>query len=551
MGNIKVRGKMQRVAIINDKAVRTTWQIIMSYVPGFFAGLFGGMKEMSYICSEKSDITRNITIMKERILMKLVAILMICGATVGLMSCGSDDIPVINDVKTEDVLGTWYTEFDQAGVYGEGESAKPYAKAVLYGSFYEGNSGLFVCLFVDADGKAVDLGDTFLGAGCEYTVAPDGKVDIRLTGNSEAVTLSPKWSMTYRDGQLIGKVLNDVELRMSRITEAQRAKYQEWMRQLGLGNDTGIASTQGNIVDLSTVEYGYYEAHDGDILTGLLDVVANPDHIADCNIVIPDGATITLRNAIIGGEYFIRYSAWSEKPGIICQGNATILLEGENEVVGNYDGLPCIHVKPNCKLTIKAPYVPLAELPKLRVYNGGREGTAIGGGLSNYRDCGNITIERCILNANGDADAPNIGCPEGASCGSIQFLDGCQVESWGGWDNVAVGCGPNGSCGEVFISEGSTVIAHAGHGNSAAIGASEGGTCYRIIAEGNVKAYRYWSTSETLPVSAWLNAYSVFLNRRIDKDIHDYMIADGLNVDRDDIIPAMRRNKNEFIIDYQ
>ena len=488
--------------------------------------------------------------MKERILMMLAAILMICGTTAGLMSCSNDDNPVINNEMSEKVLGTWYTEFDQAGVYGEGESAKPYAKAVLYGTFFEGNTGMFVCLFVDADGKAVDLGDTFLGAGCEYTVAPDGKVDIKLTGDSEAVTLSPKWSMTYRDGQLIGKVLNDVELRMSPITEAQRARYQEWMRQLGLGNDADIASTQVNVVDLSTVEYGNYEAHDGDILTGQLNFDVDPGS-AYCTIVIPNNATITLRDAIIGGEDFIRYAATAEIPAILCLGNATILLEGENEVVGNYDGLPCIYVKPNCKLTIKASInVPLGELPKLTVYNGGREGTAIGGGPSDYRDCGDITVARCKLTANGDDIAPNIGCSGEASCGTIQFLDGCQVEAWCGWDNVAIGCGQNGSCFEVFISEGSTVIAHGGR-NAPAIGASKGGTCYRIIAEGNVKAYRYWSTTETLPVSAWLNASAVFLNRRINKDIHDYMIADGLTVDRDDILPAMKRNKNEFIIDYQ
>ena len=488
--------------------------------------------------------------MKERVLMMLAAILMICGTTVGLMSCTNDDNPVTNNVTSEDLVGTWYAEFDQPGVYGEGESAKPYAKAVLYGTFYDSSSGMFVCLFVDADGKAVDLGDTFLGAGCEYTVSPDGKVDIKLTGESEAVTLSPQWSMTYRDGQLIGKVLNDVELRMSPITEAQRAQYQEWMRQLGLGNDSGPDSPQGNVLDLSTVEYGHYKAHDGDILTGLLNCMPNPDQTADCSIVIPDGATITLHNAIIGGEDFIRYAAWSEKPGILCQGNATILLEGENEVLGNYDGIPAIYVKPNCKLTIKASInVPLGELPKLRVYNGGREGTAIGGGPSDYRDCGDITIARCKLDANGDEFAPNIGCSGEASCGSIQFLDGCWVEAWGGWDNVAIGCGTNGSCKEVIISKDATVIAHAGHGNSPAIGASGGNTCKRIIAEGKVKAYRYWSTSETLPISAWLNAEVVLLSSRIDRNFRDYMIEDGIFVSHGGIIPGFRRNKNEFILE--
>lgn len=226
------------------------------------------------------------------------------------------------------------------------------------------------------------------------------------------------------------------------------------------------------------------------------------------------------------------------------------MLEGVNEVYGNYDGVPCIYVKPNCKLTIKASNnVPRGELPELSVYNGGEGGTAIGGGPWNYRDCGDIIIGRCKLTASGDADAPNIGCSGGASCGSIQFLDGCWVEAWGGWDNVAIGCGTNGSCKEVIISKDATVIAHAGHGNSPAIGASGGNTCKRIIAEGKVKAYRYWSTSETLPISAWLNAEVVLLSSRIDRNFRDYMIEDGIFVSHGGIIPGFRRNKNEFILE--
>ena len=487
-----------------------------------------------------------------RMIRWMMAAILICGTTAGLMSCSNDDNPV-NNIKSEDVVGTWYTEFDQAGVYGEGESAKPYAMAVIYGTLYDDNTGMFVCLFVDADGKAVDLGDTFLGAGCEYTVAPDGKIDIKLTGESEAVTLSPQWSMTYRDGQLIGKVLNDVELRMSPITEAQRAQYQEWMRQLGLGNDTEPDSPQGNVVDLSMNEEGYYEAHDGDILTGLLEYRDWYDYIkVDCSIVIPNGATITLRDATIGGESFCRHSEESNIPGIICRGNATILLEGTNKVYGGYNRLPCIFVKQNCKLTIKASdNVPRGELPVLDVYNQGGDGTAIGGGRSDvpeYYNCGDITIARCKLIAESIGSGPSFGCREGASCGSIQFLDGCQVEAWGRWGNVAIGCGHNGSCKEVIISKDATVIAHAGN-ESSAIGASQGGTCKRIIAEGNVKAYLKQSTSETLPMSAWLSADVVLLNSRIDRDFRDYMVRDGITIKSSGSFPAIKRNKNELILE--
>lgn len=489
--------------------------------------------------------------MKERIIMKLAAILMICGMTAGLMSCSNDDNPV--NVKSEDILGTWYAEFDQAGVYGEGESAKAYAKAEFYGSFYEGNDGLFVCLFIDADGNAIDLGDTFLGAGCKYTVMPNGKVNIRLTGSSAAVTLNPQWTMTYRDGQLIGKVRDEGEIKMSRITEEQRAQYQEWMRQLGLGNDSDHASPQDNVVDLSTVEEGYYEAHDGDILTGLLEHYDWPDYTVTCNIEIPNNATITLRDATIGGEYFVRHAEESYIPGIICRGNATILLEGVNHVFGNYYRQPCISVKQNCKLTIKASNnVPKGELPVLEVYNGGEDGTAIGGSRSDapeYHKCGDITIARCKLKAEGIGGGPNIGCREGGSCGSIQFLDGCYVEAWGGWGNVAIGCGHNASCAEVLVAKGATVIARAGN-DAPAIGASHSSsTCSRIVAEGTVKAYRKQSTTEKLPVSAWLDADVVNLSTHYTRDIRNVMLEDGAAYTSGGLTPGFRRNKNEFFVD--
>jgi hypothetical protein len=55
---------------------------------GFFVGIFGGMKDILYICSEITGITKKrITIMKERFRMMRVAILMICGMTAGLTSC--------------------------------------------------------------------------------------------------------------------------------------------------------------------------------------------------------------------------------------------------------------------------------------------------------------------------------------------------------------------------------------------------------------------------------------------------------------------------------
>ena len=125
--------------------------------------------------------------MKKQLLcsMKVVAALLLTlTIAAGFSACTKEDNPV-NNVTKADVAGNWYAEYDYAGVAGEGENAKAFAKVVLYGALHEDGNGMWMCLLVDADGKAVDLGDIFLGAGCEYTVSNDGRMDVKLTGSSD------------------------------------------------------------------------------------------------------------------------------------------------------------------------------------------------------------------------------------------------------------------------------------------------------------------------------------------------------------------------------
>lgn len=467
----------------------------------------------------------------------------------GLSSCKSDgDDSVMKDVKPQDIIGSWYTEYDKAGVYGEGEKARDFAKVVLYGSLYEGNTGVWVCLLVDADGKAVDLEDEFLGAGCDYTISNDGKINFKLTGNSSAVTLIPQWTMTYQGGQLVGKVRDDMECRLSRITEAQEVKFQNWMRQLGLGYDDTPDTPEGtNLVDLSTITDGHYTANDGDILTGQLSHANyDGDHEADCTVTIPDGATITLRDATIGGQRFLEQNYWASVPAINCQGSATIYLEGTNEVSGNYEDTPCIYVKPYSTLTITSREVTSF----LKVNNEGRDGSAIGGGTRSgqYPECGNIVIRRCKVEASSLNAGIPIGCAEGGKCGDIYFEDGCEVYARNNYNGVSIGTYNGGTCGEIFILENSKVTAFGGWGGAPAIGASGNGRCKRIVTSGTVMANIENTSKDPLPINAWINADVIQLNRRLNKDFNGYMIKDGLSSKRDGLIPPMKRNGSEFII---
>ncbi len=147
--------------------------------------------------------------------------------------------------------------------------------------------------------------------------------------------------------------------------------------------DTAItASAQGTNVDLSTLTGGY-TAQDGDVLTG------STSH----TVTIADNAKITLSNATING-------------GIICDGSATISVEGSNNVTGLVYHAGIRVGAPDTTLTINGNGVLNAT--------GGNQGAGIG--LDSSYDSntsqsgGNIVIEGGTINATGVAQAAGIGC---------------------------------------------------------------------------------------------------------------------------------------------
>ena len=115
-----------------------------------------------------------------------------------------------------------------------------------------------------------------------------------------------------------------------------------------LNDDTGDydtneegRGTSGATVDLSTLSANY-TAQDGEILTGALR--------ANVKISIADGATVTISDVTISGENSISYN-WA---GLNCSGDATIILEGSNDIKGFYSKYPGIYVS-------KGELLPLIE----------------------------------------------------------------------------------------------------------------------------------------------------------------------------------------------
>lgn len=120
-------------------------------------------------------------------------------------------------------------------------------------------------------------------------------------------------------------------------------------------------------------------------------------------VVIRDGATVTLRSVKKrGGE--------ESNPGIECEGDATIILCGDNYVTGDLNGVG-IYVPKDKTLTIRGSGSLTAT--------GGDDGHYPGIGGGEGQDCGNIVISdevrQVIANGNPFCIGPSSGC----RCGTI------------------------------------------------------------------------------------------------------------------------------------
>lgn len=152
------------------------------------------------------------------------------------------------------------------------------------------------------------------------------------------------------------------------------------------GQFYSITVKMNRLVDLSKRSY-IFEAQDGDVLMGELPV--------GYGVEIPNGATVTLRDASINGN---------GRPGITCNGDATIILEGSNTVTGS-DGQPGIYVPESFTLTIKGSGSLRAEGSTYE-YGGNKQG---GAGIGGRPGGGNVIIEGGFITAIGGYGAPGIG----------------------------------------------------------------------------------------------------------------------------------------------
>ena len=135
-----------------------------------------------------------------------------------------------------------------------------------------------------------------------------------------------------------------------------------------------------------TSETGAVKLHDGQTLSGTGG--------ANTRITIDDGATVSLNNVNITGITYDNNHMW---PGISCEGDATIILLGDNSVKGGKNGAG-IFVPENKTLTIQGT----GSLTATGLWSAGI-------GSSNPGRSGQIIISGGIINAISDALTAGIG----------------------------------------------------------------------------------------------------------------------------------------------
>ena len=216
---------------------------------------------------------------------------------------------------------------------------------------------------------------------------------------------------------------------------------------------------------------GSVSAFDGDV------IYMSSSEATSHTITIADGATVTIENVNIRA---------TASAGIICSGNATIILDGTNTVTTTVEEYPAIQAGgSSTTLTIKGSGSVTAT--------GGAYGAGIGTRSgSKYGVCGDIVFESGTVMSKGGEDGAGIGSGYNGICGNITISGGTVTAMSRGY-GAGIGSGYRsgadiiGSCGTITIS-GGTVTATGGI-FGAGIGSGAQGICGNITISGGIGIY--------------------------------------------------------------
>ena len=251
------------------------------------------------------------------------------------------------------------------------------------------------------------------------------------------------------------------------------------------GTVNGEAKLPPPTIDL-TAQVGDYTATKNCIIDG-------KSQSLDKKIVIAADVEVILKNVILAPT--------TNGNGITCKGNATITLQGTNNIRGyNADGYT-----EYCGILVEAGTMIIdgADDTFLNATGfGGSYGAGIGatnsaniiinggnitaqasygsagiGSTGWGHTCGDITITGGIINAIAGNSSAGIGGSNTGNCGNI-LITGGNIQAKGGTTSPGIGSGVASSCGTIDITGEAVVVATKGSGALVSIGHSQlGGSC--------------------------------------------------------------------------
>lgn len=251
---------------------------------------------------------------------------------------------------------------------------------------------------------------------------------------------------TLKDAALVNSLRKEFTFKSTLMLLNGMAKYDSSLQKYADAWSKDLPAS----TNLDNMEADY-TVKDGEVLTG----------ISEHNLIIPDGATITLESA-------------GTLKSIICKGDAKIILsKGSTNIINNEDHYGSAIVSMNGKtLTIDGEGALVAF--------GGQEGAGIGGN-------GNIVINNGTIDAYGGQYGAGIGSDMYSPCGDIT-INGGKIKAVGGDQAAGIGSGQDGECGKIVIKSTVTeVVAIAGDECKNNIGAGVDGKCGDVTIEDKTK----------------------------------------------------------------
>lgn len=187
------------------------------------------------------------------------------------------------------------------------------------------------------------------------------------------------------------------------------------------GASETVTIVVGRKVSLADETGSEFVAQNGDQITG---IAPNNMHLS-----IPDGALVRLKDATI------KPTTGSFSPAIVCQGNASLYLEGENEMKG-FDGFNDASVVAGIQAGPEGKTLTIDGTGSLKI---NRMNNGAGIGSSRNQKCGNIVINNGQITSEGFSGSA-VGSGRGGSCQDITINGGIVIAGNEGGGGPSSGC---------------------------------------------------------------------------------------------------------------